>query len=169
VLLGGRAAEQLIFGEVSTGAADDLTKVTDIARSMVARYGMHADLGNIVFDPPRRAFLEVPGLEPSPRSYSEDTARAIDKAVRQLVDAAFAQSLGLLHARRATLETGARRLLEKETLTDVDLQQLLREAEASGASAASDDPVAAGSVESRRGEPATASGPSGTAGQAAAG
>ena len=79
VLLGGRAAEQLIFGEVSTGAADDLTKVTDIARSIVARYRMHANLGRIVSEEPRRAFLDVPGLEPSPRSYSEDTARAIDE------------------------------------------------------------------------------------------
>jgi cell division protease FtsH len=138
VLLGGRAAEQLIFGEVSTGAADDLIKVTDIARSMVARYGMHVDLGSIVYEEPRRAFLDVPGLEPSPRNYSEDTARAIDKAVRQLVDAAFVHSLGVLQARREALETGARRLLEKETLTGVDLQELLREGAASPAAAAPD-------------------------------
>jgi len=129
VLLGGRAAEQLVFAEVSTGAADDLAKVTEIARSMVTRYGMHDDLGHIVYEEPRRNFLEVPGLEPQARSYSEDTARAIDKAVRQLVDAAFAHSLQLLEARRAALEAGAKRLLEKETLTEADLRQLLGEVE----------------------------------------
>ena len=129
VLLGGRAAEQLVFAEVSTGAADDLAKVTEIARSMVTRYGMHDDLGHIVYEEPRRNFLEVPGLEPQARSYSEDTARAIDKAVRQLVDAAFAHSLQLLEARRAALEAGAKRLLEKETLTEIDLRQLLGEVE----------------------------------------
>ena len=129
VLLGGRAAEQLVFAEVSTGAADDLAKVTEIARSMVTRYGMHDDLGHIVYEEPRRNFLEVPGLEPQARSYSEDTARAIDKAVRQLVDAAFAHSVQLLEARRAALEAGAKRLLEKETLTEIDLRQLLGEVE----------------------------------------
>jgi cell division protease FtsH len=136
VLLGGRAAEQLVFAEVSTGAADDLAKVTEIARSMVTRYGMHDDLGHIVYEEPRRNFLEVPGLEPQARSYSEDTARAIDKAVRQLVDAAFAHSLQLLEARRAALEAGAKRLLEKETLTEVDLRQLLGEVEGAPAPAA---------------------------------
>jgi len=136
VLLGGRAAEQLVFAEVSTGAADDLAKVTEIARSMVTRYGMHDDLGHIVYEEPRRNFLEVPGLEPQARSYSEDTARAIDKAVRQLVDAAFAHSLQLLEARRAALEAGAKRLLEKETLTEADLRQLLGEVEGSPAPSA---------------------------------
>jgi len=136
VLLGGRAAEQLVFAEVSTGAADDLAKVTEIARSMVTRYGMHDDLGHIVYEEPRRNFLEVPGLEPQARSYSEDTARAIDKAVRQLVDAAFAHSLQLLEARRAALEAGAKRLLEKETLTEADLRQLLGEIEESPAPSA---------------------------------
>jgi len=131
VLLGGRAAEQLVFAEVSTGAADDLAKVTEIARSMVTRYGMHDDLGTIVYEEPRRTFLDVPGLEPPARTYSEDTARAIDKAVRQLVDAAFRRSMQLLEARRAALEAGAQRLLEKETLTDVDLRQLLHDVEES--------------------------------------
>jgi cell division protease FtsH len=136
VLLGGRAAEQLVFGEVSTGAADDLAKVSDIARSMVARYGMHADLGSIVYEEPRRPLLDVPGLEPSPRNYSEDTARAIDKAVRELVDAAFAKSMALLTARRATLDAGAKLLLEKETLTEADLQRLIRGGDGAAESAA---------------------------------
>jgi cell division protease FtsH len=126
---------------------------------------MHADLGSIVYEEPRRAFLEVPGLEPPARNYSEDTARAIDKAVRQLVDAAFAQSIGLLQARRSALETGARRLLEKETLTDVDLRELLREAEPSPPAAPAEAAAVAGSVAGHGTDPATASGASATGGE----
>jgi len=143
VLLGGRAAEQLVFDEVSTGAADDLGKVTEIARSMVTRYGMHDDLGNLVYEEPRRTFLEVPGIDTTARNYSEDTARAIDRAVRGLVDEAFARSLELLRSRRETLESGAKRLLEKETLTDVDLRELLRDYPAPGGAAGEAPPPAA--------------------------
>jgi cell division protease FtsH len=131
VLLGGRAAETLVFAEVSTGAADDLVKVTEIARSMVTRYGMYDGLANLVYEEPRRTFLDVPGVDTTARNYSEDTARTIDKAVRELVDAAFARSVALLQSRRAALEEGATRLLAKETLTDVDLRQLLQEVEGS--------------------------------------
>jgi cell division protease FtsH len=164
VLLGGRAAEQLVFAEVSTGAADDLVKVTEIARSMVTRYGMHDDLGNIVYEEPRRTFLDVPALEPPARNYSEDTARAIDNAVRQLVDAAFRRSEQLLEARRPALEAGARRLLEKETLTDVDLRQLLHEVEELPQPLAPVAVPAGGEVGGRGGESASTSnaGPTGT-------
>ena len=164
VLLGGRAAEQLVFAEVSTGAADDLVKVTEIARSMVTRYGMHDDLGNIVYEEPRRTFLDAPGLEPPARNYSEDTARAIDKAVRQLVDTAFRRSVQLLEARRPALEAGARRLLEKETLTDVDLRQLLHEVEELPQPLALVVVPAGGEIRGRGGESASTSsaGPTGT-------
>ena len=82
VLLGGRAAEQLVFGHLSTGAADDLAKVTDIARSMVMRYGMDEKLGNLSFEDERPPFLPMPGVG-TERRYSEDTAREIDRAVRR--------------------------------------------------------------------------------------
>ena len=82
VLLGGRAAEHVIYGHLSTGAADDLVKVTDIARSMVMRYGMDEKLGNLSFEDERPAFLPTQ-IAPAERRYSEETAREIDRAVRE--------------------------------------------------------------------------------------
>src|SRR5581483_8803539 len=125
VLLGGRAAEHVVFQHLSTGAADDLAKVTDIARSMVMRYGMDEKLGHIAYEEDRPAFMQVPGMPPSARSFSEETSRTIDHAVRDIVNAAFAKAAAVLTQRRDTLERGARRLLEKETLVEEDLQALL--------------------------------------------
>jgi len=116
VLLGGRAAEDLIYGEVSTGAADDLDKATGIARDMVTRFGM--GLGNVTYEPQRQAFLgeaALPGWQP--HDYSEQTAREIDCAVREMVDKAYAKAKSVLTAERAQLERGAKLLLEKETLS----------------------------------------------------
>nr|WP_096462988.1 ATP-dependent zinc metalloprotease FtsH [Sulfurifustis variabilis] len=125
VLLGGRAAEHVVFGKLSTGAADDLAKVADIARSMVMRYGMVEKLGHVVYEAERPAFLQVPGVPPAMREYSEETAREIDRAVRELVDGAFRKAVSVLEARRDTLERAARRLLEKETLAEEELHELL--------------------------------------------
>jgi len=124
-LLGGRAAEQLVFGELSTGAADDLAKVTQIARSIVARYGMDPTLGPLVYEQDRSAFLAPGGVESSPRRYSEQTAREIDVAARDLVEAAFGKSLKILTERRSALDRGAQLLLQKETLADPELKLLL--------------------------------------------
>ncbi len=124
VLLGGRAAEQLVFEHLSTGAADDLAKVTDIACSMVMRYGMHAKLGHVAYEAERPAFLQVPGIPSGTRDYSEDTAREIDAAVREIVQAAFDRAAAILKERRETLERGARELLAKETLSEEDLNKL---------------------------------------------
>ncbi|HYA20041.1 MAG TPA: ATP-dependent zinc metalloprotease FtsH [Burkholderiales bacterium] len=124
VLLGGRAAEQLIFGEISTGAADDLAKITDIARNMVMRFGMHETLGHVTYEPERPLFLQVPGGPAPSREYSEETAREIDRAVRALVAAAFDKALAILKRERPLLEQGARELLQKETLTEEDLVRL---------------------------------------------
>ncbi|MBI3345004.1 MAG: ATP-dependent zinc metalloprotease FtsH [Gammaproteobacteria bacterium] len=124
VLLGGRAAEQLVFEHLSTGAADDLAKVTDIARAMVMRYGMHAKLGHVAYEAERPAFLQVPGMPPATRDYGEDTAREIDNAVRELVQAAFEKALAILRAQREALERGARELLARETLGEEDLRRL---------------------------------------------
>ncbi|HUN46834.1 MAG TPA: ATP-dependent zinc metalloprotease FtsH, partial [Stellaceae bacterium] len=126
VLLGGRAAEQIIFGEISTGAADDIQKVTNIARSMATRYGMVEKLGNITYEAEDQSFLRGPmGGGFHEKSYSEATAREIDEAVKAIVDGAFSRTLALLRAKRAILERGARLLLEKETLTEEDLKTLL--------------------------------------------
>ena len=124
VLLGGRAAEHIVFQHLSTGAADDLAKVADIARSMVMRYGMDDKLGHLAYEIERPAFLQVPGTPPPTRAYSEETARDIDHAVRGIVHAAFAKAQAVLTEHREMLEHGARRLLEKETLVEDDLQAL---------------------------------------------
>ncbi|CDX51843.1 protease, ATP-dependent zinc-metallo [Mesorhizobium plurifarium] len=129
VLLGGRAAEQIVFGHLSTGAADDLVRVTDIARAMATRYGMTKRLGHVALDRDRRSFLtpnELP-LAPQEREYSQQTAAMVDEEVRRIVDAAFERTVGLLEKQRDTLERAARRLLEKETLDERELAELVRE------------------------------------------
>jgi cell division protease FtsH len=126
VLLAGRAAERLIFGKVSTGAADDLAKASDIARSAATQYGMVPALGDVAYDRHPSQFLQG-AHAPSwiERSYSEETAREIDCAVREIIARASDCATGLLKTRRDLLERGAAALLEKETLTVTDLQALL--------------------------------------------
>jgi cell division protease FtsH len=121
VLLGGRAAEYVVFGHYSTGAADDLSKVTDIARSMVMRYGMDEKLGPVSYEQDRTPFLEGPRL-PTPKEFSEDTAREIDQSVRDIVSRAFERSVRILTEKRTLLEKTARELLQKETLNEEDLK-----------------------------------------------
>jgi cell division protease FtsH len=125
VLLGGRAAEAMIFHELSTGAADDLIKATDIARSIVTQYGMDEKLGNVAYERQRSLFLQQTGMGPwSERTYSEETAREIDCAVRRLVDEAFAKATEVLQQHRDALARGAHELLQKETLTEKELEQI---------------------------------------------
>jgi cell division protease FtsH len=119
VLLGGRAAEDLVFGKVSTGASDDLAKATDIARSMVTRYGMLPELGQVVYETDGQSFLGQAG--PPRRAYSDETAREIDAAVRQIVDAAFKRARAILTQHRQVLEDAAQDLLAKETLGEGEL------------------------------------------------
>ncbi len=133
VLLGGRAAESLVIGELSTGAADDLAKVTDIARTMVTQYGMEPSLGHLVYEAPRSPWLATPQWPTEAPRYSEQTARRIDVAVRDLVGAAFERSTSILAAQRVRLEVGAARLLERETLSEDDLRALIREIPGQGA------------------------------------
>jgi len=123
VLLGGRASEHLVFGHLSTGAADDLAKVTNIARSMVMCYGMDEKLGHVAYEPERPNFLgySTPG---EPREFSEETAREIDCAVREIVQSAFDKAAMILKDRRETLERGAQLLLQKETLGEDELKNL---------------------------------------------
>lgn len=127
VLLGGRAAEFLVFGHLSTGAADDLRKVTDIARSMVTRYGMSQKLGHIAYERDPRTFLggnDLPGPSRD-REYAEDTATVVDAEVRSIVDKVFQRTLSLLEQRRSQLELTAQRLLAKETLDEAELTEMM--------------------------------------------
>ena len=123
VLLGGRASEEVVFGHLSTGAADDLAKVTDIARSMVMRYAMVQALGPVAYEEERPPFLAGP-LPQGHREYSEATAREIDVAVRTIVEAAYQKALEILRRNRAALESWAQKLLEKETLAEAELGEL---------------------------------------------
>jgi cell division protease FtsH len=124
VLLAGRAAEDLIFNEISTGAADDLAKVTDIARQIVTRFGMTAELGQAVLERQSASYLGEQAISLREKDYSEETAREVDLSVRALIDGAYARAKALLQSRRAELEQGAQLLLEKETLTPEEFPAL---------------------------------------------
>ncbi|GAB4038480.1 MAG: ATP-dependent zinc metalloprotease FtsH [Rubrivivax sp.] len=132
VLLGGRAAEKLVFGHLSTGAADDLAKVTDIAREMATRYGMVESLGHVAWAPQRQALLDVPGAvaAPGPQA-SPDTQQQIDEAVRTIVAEAFERTTALLRRHREELERSARELLARETLDEAALAALRSRLQAS--------------------------------------
>ena len=128
VLLGGRAAEWVVFGNLTTGAADDLRRVTDLARSMVTRYGMSTALGPIAYEQERGSMLGSMQSSfgfPEQRDYGEVTATTIDDEVRSIVQAAFERTVALLKERREVLEVAARRLLEKETLNEHELLELV--------------------------------------------
>jgi cell division protease FtsH len=136
VLLGGRAAEDIVFGQLSTGAADDLSRATEIARSMVTRYAMVPELGHSTYEADPVSFLGRSAPDLHARLYSEETAREIDCAVRALVDAAFARARNLLLARRPQLEKAAGELLARETLGEAELRELIREVSPSPSGAA---------------------------------
>ena len=129
VLLGGRVAEELIFGDVSTGAHDDLRRATDIARHMITQYGMSETLGLATFEEPRQAqFLAVPSRQPN--DYSERTAEAIDAEIQHLLNAAHERVRATLGAKRATLEALAKLLIQQEVVDRAALVQLIAETEA---------------------------------------
>ena len=125
VLLGGRAAEKLVFGELSTGAADDLAKASNIARDMVSRYGMDEGLGYVALEAQRSTMLDVPAaFAQSGPAVSEDTRRRIDEAIRTLVMEGFARATAILDLNREVLERSARALLEQETLDEPAIRKL---------------------------------------------
>ena len=123
VLLGGRAAEEIVFGRLSTGAADDLVKVANIARSMVTRYGMVESLGHLAYEEEQGRFLMSPGF-PKTREFSEQTAREIDVAVRDIVKRSYDKARTILASEKPLLERGAQLLLQKETLAEAELAEL---------------------------------------------
>jgi cell division protease FtsH len=130
VLLGGRAAEQLLMGDISSGAADDLAKATDIALDMVTRLGMSPELGQVAYERQHAPFLAQLPPFGAERAHGEDTARRIDEAVRKLIDEAYGQALSGLQARLALLREGAQQLLAHETLTEAELAPLAERARA---------------------------------------
>jgi cell division protease FtsH len=125
ILLGGRAAEELIYEEVSTGAHDDLTKATDIARSMVKTYGMSPKLGQLSLERDRRTMLlQAPEMS-GRQDYSEETAREIDMEVRRIIDEQLVRVGEILAERRNILVQAARTLIAKETITGPELRQII--------------------------------------------
>ncbi|MFZ0209193.1 MAG: ATP-dependent zinc metalloprotease FtsH [Roseiarcus sp.] len=132
VLLGGRAAEWVVFQQLSTGAADDLAKATHIARDMTTRFGMDPSLGPVSYESAPSPFLSGPpelgGMRE--KRYSDETAHVIDQAVQQIVDASFERTLGILKAHEAVLDRGAKLLLERETLDENALKPIRAEIQA---------------------------------------
>ncbi len=126
VLLGGRAAEEIVFGEISTGAQNDLEKASDIARRMVTEYGMSDRQGPVTFEKERRPLFLETGYSP-PKEYSEETAREIDEEVKALVKESYEKTKSLLTAKRASLDRIAKILQEKEVIEGDELRRLLKE------------------------------------------
>jgi cell division protease FtsH len=125
VLLAGRAAETLVFDEVSTGAADDLAKATEIARSMVVRFGMDAKLGQVAYEvAPASPLGMSTGADWRPRQYGEATAATIDAAVRNLIETAFEAALAILTTNRELLSRAAKTLLARETMSSDELHEV---------------------------------------------
>jgi cell division protease FtsH len=132
VLMGGRAAETVIAEpsptpDVSTGAADDLAKATDIARGMVLRFGMDPELGPVAWDTEQGQFLGDQGAFWRQRRFSDETAHAIDEAVRDILKQALDRAVGILRANRDVLDSGAQALLAHEVLTADEIPRPKRE------------------------------------------
>ncbi|MBV4491271.1 ATP-dependent zinc metalloprotease FtsH [Pseudomonas oryzicola] len=128
VLMAGRAAESLAFGQVSTGAADDLGRATDIARQLITRFGMSPTLGQAVLERQQASYLGESILRQERKDYSEQTAREIDLGIRDLLEEAYGRARALLEQRRDDLEAGARLLLARETITPEEFPPLLPQA-----------------------------------------
>lgn len=126
-LLGGRAAEAVVFDDISTGAHNDLSKATDIARSMVKEYGMSDKLGQIYFSRPKQSnFLNVPMTEGA-MEYSQSTAELIDQEIKEIISSQYSVALDILLKNSELLKKGAAILLDKETITGEDLKNLAAE------------------------------------------
>ena len=125
VLLGGRTAESIVFGEVSTGAQNDLMRATDIARAMVAEYGMSDAIGPVSHDGHRRSpFLDSPFAQDRGK-YAEETARVMDAEIKRIIEAAETKARQILTERRESLEVLSERLLVKEVIEGEELRELI--------------------------------------------
>jgi cell division protease FtsH len=129
VLLGGRAAEELVFGKVSTGAANDITKATDIARKMITDYGMSGRFRNVALTS-RGAGMSGGGVAQDPvfhREYAETTQQYVDEEIARIVELRYAAAKEALQSRRDLLDRIALLLLEKETIDEKEFKALLEE------------------------------------------
>ncbi len=126
ILLGGRVAEEIVYGDVSSGASNDLERATEIARSMVTQLGMSETLGPLTFG--KRQQLAYLGVQQEERNYSDDTARQIDEEVRALVDEGQRRARDIIGSRRAALDALAARLREKEVIDGEEVERVIREA-----------------------------------------
>jgi cell division protease FtsH len=125
VALGGRAAEEITFEEISTGASQDLQQCNKIAREMVTHYGMSERLGNFVVDKDQEVFL---GRDYSHmQQHSESLSAAIDEEVKKILDEAYEQTLAILRENHVLLEALAARLLDVEKIESVEFEALYRE------------------------------------------
>jgi cell division protease FtsH len=126
VLLGGRTAEEIALGEISTGAQNDLQRATDISRAMVTEWGMSEALGAINYDSPKRnKFLDIQ-MGPERGAYAEDTARMIDAEVKRIMTEAHQEARRILTEQRDTLEKVTRRLLEVEVMEGDELRRIMQ-------------------------------------------
>jgi cell division protease FtsH len=126
VLFGGRVAEEIIFGEISTGAHNDLARATDIAKSMVKEYGMSKSLGYMTFEKERKPLFLDLGQSFGTKDYSEETAKDIDGEIRRIIEDTHRRVKVILSEKRGLLETVARTLLEKETIEGEELRSLIK-------------------------------------------
>ncbi|PKN66599.1 MAG: cell division protein FtsH [Deltaproteobacteria bacterium HGW-Deltaproteobacteria-12] len=124
VLLGGRVAEELAFGEISTGAQNDLQRATDMARSMVTEYGMSDRLGLVTYESPRQPMF-LPENYTAKKTYSETKATQIDEEIASMMEQTHQRVRGVLTAQRQVLDKVAHLLLEKETVEGKELRQIL--------------------------------------------
>ncbi|MCJ8500044.1 ATP-dependent zinc metalloprotease FtsH [Desulfatitalea alkaliphila] len=125
-LLGGRAAEAIVFDDISTGAHNDLSKATDIARSMVTQYGMSEAIGQVYHAADQRSQFLYPGMERH-GEYSQGTAELIDQEVREIINRQYEVARDILQARRELLERSTQRLLEQETIAGEELKAIAEE------------------------------------------
>ncbi|NMG07851.1 ATP-dependent zinc metalloprotease FtsH [Brasilonema sp. UFV-L1] len=128
ILLGGRSAEEIVFGKVSTGASDDIQKATDLAERAVTVYGMSDKLGPVAFEKVQQQFIE--GYGNPRRSISPEVAKEIDREVKQIVDNAHHIALSILQENRDLLEQTAQELLQREILEGTQLREHLNQAKA---------------------------------------
>jgi cell division protease FtsH len=123
-LLGGRAGEEIIFGDISTGAHNDLARATDIAKSMIKEYGMSDRLGQVYFAREKRPqFLDMGMREAG--DYSDATAEAIDNEIKAVIGTEYARALDILRSKKDILQKGAQLLLDKEKIEGAELKALM--------------------------------------------
>jgi cell division protease FtsH len=122
-LLGGRAAEEMIFGDISTGAHNDLSKATDIARGMVTQYGMSDVIGQVYHGSAQRSPYLYPGAQ-GQAEYSQATAELIDNEVRDIIQRQYQVAGKILQERRDLLEKSTQKLLVQETIAGEELKAL---------------------------------------------